>query len=545
MISIISNTFTIRGATVVDGSGSVGVKEDVVIVDGYIAEVGKLIKGNERGKIVDGSDLTLAPGFIDMHSHSDLGVIADKAHLSKVTQGVTLEVVGQDGLSYVPSNEKVQAELRAQLYGWNGTLNDHDWNFNSVSQYLGEVDKGCAVNVAYLMPHGTIRMLVRGMNEGVSSAEDVKKMQEILRTGMQEGAFGMSAGLTYVPAMYSDTRELIELCKVVSECGGYFAPHHRSYGAKIFESIAECIEISKESAVPLHLTHCHLNAPMYHGRANELLKLLDDASRQGIDISLDTYPYTSGSSYLHMMLPSWVQAGGIEQLRIRLREPEVQKKVIDALDHTGSDGNHGGVVNWDNVVIAGVEKAENKKYVGIAISKLAVSQNKLASQLYIDLVLSEDCKASMVVFGGNEENVRTIMKDSRHTVGSDGILHGDRPHPRAFGTFARFLGHYSRDEQMFPLEEAVTRMTGRPAMRLGLQDRGFIREGYKADLVLFDHESVADRSTFESPRLPASGFEYVWINGIPTLEKGERTNFAPGKGIRKTTLTHQGGNNAK
>ena len=327
--------------------------------------------------------------------------------------------------------------------------------------------------------------------------------------------------------------------------GHRFAGPAISYGAKIFESIAECIEISKESAVPLHLTHCHLNAPMYHGRANELLKLLDDASRQGIDISLDTYPYTSGSSYLHMMLPSWVQAGGIEQLQIRLREPEVQKKVIDALDHTGSDGNHGGVVNWDNVVIAGVEKAENKKFVGIAISKLAVSQNKLASQLYIDLVLSENCKASMVVFGGNEENVRTIMKDSRHTVGSDGILHGDRPHPRAYGTFARFLGHYSRDEQMFPLEGAINRMTGRPAMRLGLQDRGFIREGYKADLVLFDHESVADRSTFESPRLPASGFEYVWINGIPTLEKGERTNLVPGKGIRKTSLTHQGGNNGK
>ena len=540
-----SNTFTIRGATVIDGSGSVGVKKDVVIVEGNIAEVGKLIKGNERGKIIDASDLTLTPGFIDMHSHSDLGVIADKAHLSKVTQGVTLEVVGQDGLSYVPSNEKVQAELRAQLYGWNGTLNDHDWNFNSVSQYLGEVDKGSAVNVAYLMPHGTIRMLVRGMNEGISSAEDIEKMQGILRTGMQEGAFGMSAGLTYVPAMYSDTHELIELCKVVREFGGYYAPHHRSYGAKIFESIAECIQISKESAVPLHLTHCHLSAPIYHGRANELLKLLDDASGQGIDISLDTYPYLAGSSYLHMMLPSWVQAGGIDQLRIRLREPEVQKKVIDALDHIGSDGNQGGVVNWDNIVIAGVEKAENKKYIGIAISKLALSQNKLASQLYIDLVLSEDFKASMVVFGGNEENVRTIMKDSRHTVGSDGILHGDRPHPRAYGTFARFLGHYSRDEQMFPLEGAVNRMTGRPAMRLGLQDRGFIREGYRADLVLFDHESVADRSTFESPRLPASGFEFVWINGIPTLEKGERTDFVPGKGIRKTALTNLGGNNVK
>ena len=277
-----------------------------------------------------------------------------------------------------------------------------------------------------------------------------------------------------------------------------------------------------------------MSAPIYHGRAAELLHLLDDATAQGIDISLDTYPYLAGSSYLHMLLPSWVQAGGIEQLRIRLRDPEVQKKVIDALDHSGSDGNQGGVVNWDNIVIAGVEKPENKKLVVITISQLAATQKKLASQLYIDLILSEDFRASIVVFGGNEENVRTIMKDSRHTVGSDGILHGDRPHPRAYGTFARFLGHYSRDEKMFPLEGAVNRMTGRPAKRLGLEDRGLIKEGYKADLVLFEYESVADRSTFESPRLPASGFEYVWINGIPTLEKGKRTSFVPGKGIRKT-----------
>ena len=539
------NTFTIKGARIIDGSGDDGFRGDVLVEEGRIQKISKSFIKDTVGKVIDGDNLVLSPGFIDMHSHSDLGVIADKAHLSKVTQGVTLEVVGQDGLTYVPSNDQVQAELRAQLYGWNGTLNDRDWNFNSVSQYLNEVDEGCAVNVAFLMPHGTVRMLVRGMNEGVSSPQEVQKMQKIIRTGMQDGAFGMSAGLTYMPAMYSDTNELIELCKVVSEFGGYFAPHHRNYGAKIFEAITECVEISKVSKAPLHLTHCHLSAPMYHGRAKELLQILDVASEQGIDISLDTYPYLAGSSYLHALLPSWVQAGGIDHLRIRLKESDVQKKVIDALDHLGSDGNQGGVVNWGNIVIAGVEKPENKKLVGITISQLAISQNKLASQLYIDLILSEDFKASIVVFGGNEENVRTIMKDSRHMVGSDGILHGDRPHPRAYGTFARFLGHYSRDEKMFPLEGAVNRMTGRPAKRLGLQDRGLIKEGYMADLVLFEYENVADRSTFESPRLPASGFEFVWINGIPTLEKGSRTDFVPGKGIRKAALINPGGNNGK
>jgi N-acyl-D-amino-acid deacylase len=244
-----------------------------------------------------------------------------------------------------------------------------------------------------------------------------------------------------------------------------------------------------------------------------------------------------------MLLPSWVQIGGIQQLRIRLKEFEVQRKVREALDLTGSDGNQGGVVNWENIVIAGVERVENKKFVGTTIAESAGSVNKPPSQFYIDLILSEDFKASIVVFGGNEENVRTIMKDRRHMVGSDGILHGDRPHPRAYGTFARFLGHYSRDEKMFSLEGAVNRMTGRPAQRLGLQDRGLVKEGYVADLVLFDPQSVADKSTFERPRVPASGFEFVWISGIPTLEKGARTSFVPGKGIRKMALSHEGGSN--
>ena len=537
------DSFTVKGVKIVDGSGQDGFLGDVVVERGRIEKVSRSLIRNTSGKVIDGDNLVLSPGFIDMHSHSDLGVLADKAHLSKVTQGVTLEVVGQDGLSYVPSNERVQEELRAQLYGWNGTLNDYDWNFSSVQQYLNEIDKGCAVNIAYLIPHGTVRMLVRGLHEGTATTEEIVQMQGIIRVGMQEGAFGMSAGLTYTPAMYADTRELIELCKTVSEYGGYFAPHHRSYGAKILESIAECVEICASAKTPLHLTHCHLSAPIYHGRARELLDVLDVASAQGVDISLDTYPYLAGSSYLHMLLPSWVQIGGIQQLRIRLKEFEVQRKVREALDHIGSDGNQGGVVNWENIVIAGVERAENKKFVGTTIAQSAGSVNKSPSQFYIDLILSEDFKASIVVFGGNEENVRTIMKDRRHMVGSDGILHGDRPHPRAYGTFARFLGHYSRDEKMFSLEGAVNRMTGRPAQRLGLQDRGLVKEGYVADLVLFDPQSVADKSTFERPRVPASGFEFVWISGTPTLEKGARTSFVPGKGIRKMALSKEGGSN--
>jgi len=528
-----TNSFTITGVLVVDGSESKGFRGDVVVEGGIITAVSKKFLKSRTGSVISGDNLVLAPGFIDMHSHSDVGVIDDKAHLAKVTQGVTLEVVGQDGLSYVPANTEIQSELRSQLYGWNGPLNNVDWNFKSVSEYLSKIDEGCAVNIAYLVPHGTVRMLAKGLNPGPPTEVELNKMKNLVREGMQQGAFGLSTGLTYVPAMYADTNELIELCKVVTEFGGYYCPHHRNYGSKIFSAIEECISIALNSKIPLHLTHCHLNYPGYHGRALELINLITHGRNQGVDVSLDTYPYLAGSSYLHALLPSWIQAGGMDNLRTKLRDVQIQKQIIEALDVTGSDAAQGGTVNWDKVVISGVEQFSNKKFVGKTVSEIASTLNTRASQFYLNLCIEEDFKAGMVVFGGNEENVRTIMKDSRHMVGSDGILHGDKPHPRTYGTFAKYLGFYARQEGEITLEGAVARMTGRPAKRLGLLDRGFIRVGNKADLVLFDYNSVIDRATYESPKKPAAGFEYVWIEGWPTLANRARTGLTPGKGLRK------------
>ena len=226
------NTFTIRGAEIIDGADTPAARNDLLIVDGNIAKVGSLIKGEEQGKIIDGSGLTVTPGFIDMHAHSDLAVISDPQHLAKVTQGVTTEVLGQDGLSYVPSNPETLQQLRGQLFGWNGDPDGFKWDFHSVAQYLARVDAGAAVNVAYLIPHGTLRMMVRGNEEGTANSDELKQMCYLVESGMKEGAFGLSAGLTYVPAIYADDHEIIELCKVVAKYGGYYAPHHRNYGAK-------------------------------------------------------------------------------------------------------------------------------------------------------------------------------------------------------------------------------------------------------------------------------------------------------------------------
>jgi len=526
------STFTIRGAVAIDGTGSKPTRSDLIVKEGVISKFGSILKGEEEGKIVDASGLTLSPGFIDVHSHSDLAVLSDQEHLSKVTQGVTTEVVGQDGLSYVPSDEETLSVLREQLYGWNGEPAGLSWNFHSVADYLALIDQGAPVNVAYLIPHGSVRMLVRGNVAGLASPAELSKMAQIVETGMQEGAVGLSAGLTYTPAMYADDGELIELCRVVAKYSGYYAPHHRNYGSQFLTAVDDCIEIARASKAALHLTHCHMSAPVNHDRTDLLFERLSNAESEGIDVTLDSYPYLAGSTYLHAMLPSWIQDGGNEAMRARLLQPEMRAKAIYELTVSGSDGNHGGTMNWEIVKIAGVEHAENLKLVGLSL----IEASKLFSQdpveFYLDFIAAENFRASCIIFSGHEGNLRAIMSHPRHMAGSDGILMGNKPHPRAYGTFARYLGHYAREEKVFSMEEAVAHMTGRSAARLSLKDRGSLREGFKADLVLFDAQTVLDLSTYENPRLPAQGFETVWIDGVETLSHGKRTSRLPGRSIR-------------
>ncbi len=528
------NTFTIRGVSIIDGSEKPAVKAEVVVVNGVIAEVGKLIKGNERGRIIDATDLTLAPGFIDMHAHSDLAVLSDPEHLAKVTQGVTLDVVGQDGLSYVPTDDTTMAVLRDQLFGWNGEPNNIDWKFRSVADYLSLVDNGAAVNVAYLIPHGNVRMLACGNEPGDASTEQMNHQIALVDEGMRHGAVGLSAGLTYTPAMYASDLEISKLCEVIGKYGGYYAPHHRNYGAGFLDAIDACIDISKLSKCPLHLTHCHMSNPKYHGKVEELFERIDRATANGIEISLDSYPYLAGMTYLHALLPSWCQAGTKKDLISRITNPEDRLKIINNLNVSGSDGNQGGVVNWPSIVIAGVMKAESLKYVGQKLTQAADREGKSPVEFYLDLIVFEDFKVNCILFAGHEPNVRAIMRHSKHMVGTDGILTGNRPHPRAYGTFARYLGVYAREEGVLTMEGAVARMTGRPAQRLGLKNRGLIRPGFIADMTLFDASTVKDRATYDEPRLFAQGFENVWIAGIETLKSGKRTSNLPGQAIRSS-----------
>jgi len=530
-----SNTlpsFTIRGATVIDGSESTPVRADVSVIEGKIAEIGKIIKGNEVGEIIDASGLTLSPGFIDMHSHSDLRVISDPENIAKVSQGVTTEIVGQDGLSYVPCDEVTLAELRKQLFGWNGDPSEIDWSMRDVAGYLKQIDNGSSVNVGYLLPHGSIRMLACGFSQEPATADQMRHQLDLVETGMKQGALGMSAGLTYVPAMYASDDEITELNKVVAKYDGFYSPHHRNYGANFLDAVADCISIASKSGCKLHLTHCHMSHPKFHDKTDQLFELIDKASTNKVRITLDSYPYLAGSTYLHALLPSWSAAQGMDGIIKMINDPSSRARIIENLNVTGSDGNHGGTVNWPSIVIASVEKNSNFKFIGRKLIECAEEVGKTPVDFYLDLIADEIGRVLCILHSGYEPNVRKIMQRDNHMVGTDGILAGKKPHPRAYGTFTRYLGVYAREEKVISLSGAVARMTGRPAKLLRLKDRGLVKVGYRADLVLFDDLSVIDVATYENPHQLSKGIERVLINGQTTWKSGKRTDLLPGQAIR-------------
>jgi N-acyl-D-amino-acid deacylase len=518
-----------RGATVVDGTGAPGYRADVSVRDGRIAEIGSGAGGK---RVVDAGGLVLAPGFIDMHAHSDLQILARPDHLAKVSQGVTLEVLGQDGLSYAPVDDATLDTLRGQLAGWNDDPAGFDWDWRGVAEYLDRLDRGIACNAAYLLPQGTIRMLAVGWSARPATESELDTMRRLVATGLAEGALGMSSGLTYTPGMYATTGELVALCEVVAAGGGYYSPHHRSYGAGALAAYAEMVDVSRRSGCPLHLAHATMNFPVNAGRAGELLALVDAALDDGADITLDTYPYLAAATYLSALLPSWSMEGGPARTLARLSDADTRERIRADLEEHGSDGCHGVPVDWATIQVSGVRLAGNAHLVGLSVAQAARQAGKQPAELYFDLLVAERLGTSCLMHVGDEDNVRTIMRHPAHTGGSDGLLAGARPHPRAWGTFPRYLGHYVRELGVLGLEECVAHLTGRAARRLRLADRGLVRPGYAADLVAFDPATVAAEATYDDPRRPAAGIPYVLVNGVPVIDDGRRTGALPGHAIR-------------
>ncbi|MFJ3926626.1 amidohydrolase family protein [Streptomyces sp. NPDC090022] len=515
----------VRGARVLDGTGGPAYTADVAVHDGRIVEIGRIRAGGRRTLDADG--LALAPGFIDMHAHSDLALLRDPDHSAKAAQGVTLEVLGQDGLSYAPADERTLGEVRTAIAGWNGDGADVGMDWRTVGEYLDRLDRGIAVNAAYLVPQGTVRAQVVGWTDRPATAAEVDRMRELVAEGLRQGAVGMSSGLTYTPGMYADDAELTALCRVVASYGGYYCPHHRSYGRGALRAYAEMIELARTAGCALHLAHATMNFAENAGRGGELLTLLDRALAAGADLTFDTYPYTAGSTTLVALLPSWAGEGGPDAVLARLADPASADRIRHALEVQGSDGCHGVPVDWRAVEISGTGDPALAHHVGRRLDGWESARR---------LLIEDRLATTVLQHVGHEENVRTIMRHRAHTGGSDGILRGAKPHPRAYGTFPHYLGHYVRELGVLTLEECVAHLTGRPAARLRLPDRGLLRPGFRADLVLFDPREIAAGSTYARPRALPAGIPHVLIDGRPVIRDGRRTDVLAGRSVRRTPL---------
>ncbi|GGW32076.1 D-aminoacylase [Streptomyces galilaeus] len=531
----------IRDADVVDGTGADSYRADVVVDGGRIVSIVKeaAAAGCQRPKAVrelDAEGLVLSPGFIDMHAHSDLALLRDPDHSAKAAQGVTLEVLGQDGLSYAPVDDRTLDGVRRSVAGWNGSGDDIDFDWRSVGEYLDRLDRGIAVNAAYLVPQGTVRALVVGWDDREATPAELDRMRQLVAEGLEQGAVGMSSGLTYTPGMYARNAELTELCRVVAAHGGYYCPHHRSYGAGALEAYAEMVELSRQAGCPLHLAHATMNFGVNEGRAPELLALLDDALAAGADLTLDTYPYTAGCTTLVALLPSWASEGGPREILRRLTDDGTAERIRHDLETVGSDGCHGVPVDWDTVEISGVDGPGLGEYVGRTVRESAALRGETPWTTARRLLVEDRLAPAILQHVGHEENVRAIMHHRVHTGGSDGILQGAKPHPRAYGTFPRYLGEYVRESGVLSLEECVAHLTGRPAARLRLPDRGLVREGHRADLVLFDPRTVAAGSSYDAPRTPPTGIPYVLIDGRFVIEDGRRTDVLAGRAVRRSPV---------
>ncbi|WP_329382381.1 N-acyl-D-amino-acid deacylase family protein [Streptomyces sp. NBC_01716] len=536
----------IRDVTVVDGTGQDSYRADVGVTDGRIAEIRPAAPGAaprlSGARTLDAGGLALAPGFIDMHAHSDLALLRDPDHSAKAAQGVTLEVIGQDGLSYAPVDDATLTEVRRAITGWNGgapgdTSVDFDWR--TVGEYLDRLDhgfdgRGIAVNAAYLVPQGTVRMYAVGQDDRPATAAELDRMRQLVAESLEQGAVGMSSGLTYTPGMYADDAELTELCRVVARYDGYYCPHHRSYGAGALRAYEEMVDLTRTAGCALHLAHATMNFGVNKGKAPDLIALLDKALDDGADISLDTYPYTPGCTTLVAMLPSWASAGGQDAILERLRDSSTAERIRHHMEEIGADGCHGVPIEWDTIEISGVADPALTAHVGRTIAETARLRGESGWLTARRLLIDDRLGSTILQHVGHEENVREIMRHRVHTGGSDGILQGAKPHPRAYGTFPMYLGRYVRELGVLSLEECVAHLTSRPAARLRLKDRGLVREGYRADLVLFDPETVAAGSTFAAPRTLPVGVPHVLIDGRFVIEDGRRTDVLAGRSVRRT-----------
>lgn len=522
--------FIIKNGHVYDGTENPWTKSDIGIKDGIISRIGDLSNENAK-RVIHAEKLAVTPGFIDTHVHSDLLCTRPEIHKIKVLQGVTTELFGQDGISVAPVSETTKPLWQKQLKGLNGDIGD--WPWNTIEEYLNFLDQSdIAGNATYLVPHGAVRTLVMGFDGRKATKEEMVKMRELVEEGMKQGAVGLSSGLVYPPNVYSCKEELIEICKGASKYDGCFVVHIRNESNKSLEALEEVIDVARQSGVRLHVSHFKVAGKVNRSKYEQALIRMDEARNEGIEVTFDQYPYTAGSTVFHAILPPWMHSGGTSNLLEKLRDPEIQAKIKDDFKNNSDYENWVLNCGWDNIILTSVTTENNRWVEGKNMIEIAESLNLEPADAAFKLLLEENGGITMLIHWGDEEVITGGMKHPLQIVGSDGIF-GGKPHPRLYGTYPRVLGHFVRDKQALTLEQAIRKMSGAPAQLLRLKNRGILREGYAADIVIFDPQNIRDNATYEDPLQEPTGIHYVFVNGQLAAENGKYLGVTAGKVLRR------------
>ncbi len=525
----------IRNGRIIDGSGNPWISGDVAIQGDRIAAIGNL-SGATAARTIDAAGLVVAPGFIDMLGQSEMALLIDNRSLSKLSQGITTEITGE-GASIAPQTDKTLASLTPALSQYHLTV---DWT--NLDGYFTRLEHaGTPLNIGTYVGAAQIREAVIGDENRAPSPEELQKMKDLVAQTMQQGAFGISTALIYPPGHYAKTDELVELAKVVGQYGGLYATHMRSEGNSEVAAIDEALHVGREAHVPVEIFHLKVVGKSRWGTMPKIIAKLQAARDSGQDVSADMYPYVAGGTALASSLPPWIADGGQKKLLERLHDPAIRSRVKNELKTEHAD--------WENlfldsgggsgVLIAGIQKAELKKYDGKTIAQIAAEENKDPVDALMDLVIADEGQTGAIYFIAGETDLQYGLKQPWTSIGLDanevsldGLLFEPHNHPRAYGSMPRFLGHYVRDLHLLPLEQGIRKITSLPAQRERLRDRGLLKVGYFADVTLFDPAAIQDRATYENATQLSEGVKYVFVNGQLEFENGKLTGVAAGKALR-------------
>jgi N-acyl-D-amino-acid deacylase len=521
----------IVGGSLIDGSGSPARSGTVASLDGRLHVGDATWRPSHAARIIDASGMVVAPGFIDLHSHGGLVVLADPRHEPKVRQGVTTEVIGVDGNGYAPFGrpEDLRAfvDLNAGLDGRPPIA--FDWD--SAASYIGLYDRGQAVNVAVMIGNSALRIGAIGWEEVPANEASLANMRAALREALQEGAFGVSSGLDYPPGSFASTDELAALTHEAGAAGGFYHTHVRyGLGDRFLDPFREAIEIGRLGDGPVHLTHFY-HRQTHPGGPEELLRLVEDARGAGMDVTFDTYPSEWASTRLLIQLPQWVQAGGPIPLKERIADGAVRDRLRTELASRGAA--YTGSAGWADVRLGAFTRPDNARWESRTLAEVMDETGRDAVDSICDLLLAENLGVAQVTSGPWRETLPHFVRHPAGMVGTDSTFLGEKPSPRTYGSFPRILGQFVRDEHLLTLEEAVRKMTGAPAARLGLTDRGLLRDGFWADLVVFDPARVRSNATYDQPRRYPDGIEFVAVNGKLVVDGNVHTGELPGRALRR------------